>query len=116
MCTSTSADEESPIKGSPRMTTLKVPQVVPPPPHAMTPHWAILLAPQEAMVTSKTGEFDESVLLDGSELPAVYERLAELRKGRPPQAPLWPFTYQEFVEGWTRHSDLAGVAKRGAEP
>jgi len=58
------------------------------PPGDATPHWGLTLAPFERGVSSKTGKFDESILLDDVTIPWLGEalhrhsrsRMAELRE------------------------------------
>ena len=51
-------------------------------------NWALLLAPHEELKTSKTGEFDESVLLDGHLSIAIGKMLTRYTAGKTAATPL----------------------------
>ncbi|CAK0825147.1 unnamed protein product, partial [Prorocentrum cordatum] len=59
---------------------LRVAQLVPPLPGSGTKFWALLLAPEEEAIPTKTKEFDESILLDSPELrkfSSLFKRVSE---------------------------------------
>eukprot|EP00959_Pyramimonas_sp_CCMP1952_P474166 9502976-Pyramimonas_sp.AAC.1 len=63
-----------------------------PPAQGVTPHWAVLVHPQERLGRSKTGESDVSILLDSvwtMELNPLWERLRAVAGG----GALWDFDY-----------------------
>ena len=60
--------------------------------------WALLLHPTEGVKTSKTGEHDESMLLDSAGFEWMAQPLQELLARRPRDGPLWPFSHDEYVE------------------
>ena len=51
--------------------------------------WALLLARKEGLKTSKTGVFDESVLLDGHLSIAIVKVLTRYTAGKAATTPLW---------------------------
>ena len=96
---------------------LKVSQVVPPI-HpgggAARGVWAFIVRPyeEESSRPGKTGEFDESLLLDDSRLSFLDPFLEVLVQGRPPDSPLWPFTlaqHQQVLEECLQALGLTGL-------
>jgi hypothetical protein len=95
--------------------SLKRGQVISPQSASLTAHRAILLAPEEDAVTSKTMEFDESVLLDWPELWGLGRLLLQQcrRQGSLQQKDekdaLWGFDHKEYNKLFARASELAEV-------
>ena len=61
--------------------------------------WSVILFPEEEGRSSKTGQFNDSVLMDSAWLGFLktdYERMHNPRS----TAYCWPFTYQDFVKEW----------------
>ena len=72
-----------------------------PPRAGITDHWALLIAPQEREDRTKTGDFDDSVLLDTPFLKWVSQALEILKEG-PVDSPLWDFDYPELLAMFVR--------------
>ena len=72
-------------------------QLVPPRPEAgnYAVHWSIHLCPSEWLTPGKTGEFDETLLLDWPELRWVTP-LMQMLRARTPGVPVWPFDAVEL--------------------
>ena len=62
----------------------------------VTRFFSVLLFAEERGLPSKTGHFNDSVILDDPALPFLEPLLHELLKGDP-DAPLWDFNYGEYV-------------------
>ena len=79
-------------------------------PHAqgVTPFWALLLSPQEEMVAGKTGEFDESVLLDAPVLISLHSQLQTL-KARAKFGHLWSFSYADYLRTFHNLVELSNL-------
>ena len=94
---------------------LRVDQLVPPLPGSGTNFWALLLAPEEEAVPTKTKEFDESILLDNPELVCLYPRFSTLKK-RSGRDMVWSFDYRKFSSLFKRVSELAGLGQANLHP
>ena len=70
----------------------------------VTDHWAILLCAQEMAHPSKTGEYDDSVLLDSPYLLPWAKHLFQELKRQPKDQPLWDFDYSDFFHVFTQVS------------
>ncbi|CAK9106636.1 Uncharacterized protein SCF082_LOCUS49674 [Durusdinium trenchii] len=68
-----------------------------PPTSGVTGTWSILTSLTETSDISKTGTKDDAVLLDSPFLDFIEPVLRRLAKG-PPLAPVWTFTYPEYLE------------------
>ena len=71
--------------------------------------WSVILFPEEEGRSSKTGQYNDSILMDSSWLGFLnkdYEQMHDPRS----TACSWPFTYQQFVKEWK-----AVVAELGLE-
>ena len=81
------------------LTSLKVKQLVPPQRYggAHHRHWALVLHSQEAEIRSKTGRFDESIVLDGPLMAGIEPLLSALVADRPHADRLWPFSHAELL-------------------
>ena len=80
------------------LLSLRSQQLVRPVPEMGTAgqHWAVILGDFELGTPGKTGEFDESVVLDWHEL-AWMSPLLEQLKGRPPQVSIWQLDYAGYI-------------------
>ena len=78
---------------------LKASEIVPPVRGAgrRLQHWSLLLHPQEEQNPSKTGEYDEAIMLDNREFSDLRPALSLLRRRRP-SGPVFTFSYQEFAQ------------------
>ena len=63
----------------------------------ITSTWSLLMNPEERQVTSKTGDFDTSVLLDSPYLRGWSNSIFENLKEGDPTEDLWDFDYAEYV-------------------
>ena len=70
----------------------------------VTDHWAILLCAQEMAHPSKTGEYDDSVLLDNPYLLPWAKHLFKELKTQPKDQPLWDFGYSDHFHVFTQVS------------
>ena len=76
----------------------------------ITAHWSLLLFPQEAEKTSKTGSKDDSIAIDNKYMKWLNPVWAELSRGRGSDS-LWNFSYLELVK-----TLKAAVAATGVMP
>ena len=90
------------------LLSLRVGQVVSPVKGAGTKHWALLLAPEEECMSSKTQQFDESVLMDWPELPGL--------RGRPKEEMLWARSQKEYSTAFAKWAEVSGVHVLAAHP
>ena len=99
------------------LVQLRVTNLIEPCRGAGTISWAILIAPFLLGRTSKTKQFDESVLLDPPELrtPGALQALRRLLTAALARSPtggsLWPFDLKQFESLWQRVVELSGVAR-----
>ena len=91
------------------LLNLKQHQVVEPVRGSLTSSWSLLLSPQELGRGSKTNQFDESVLVDWKELPALNRALKCRKERLLKDDPLWPFEHKEFNKLFVRYSEHSGV-------
>ena len=98
------------------LVCLKRGQVVAPQSASFTNHWAVLLAPEEEAVTSKTQEFDESVLIDWPGLWGLYQLLRRHVAPLSATDALWTFDHKEYNMMFARVSELAEVNKLVPHP
>ena len=68
------------------------------------------------MRASKTSQFDESVLLDWPEVPALGRALRRLTQNRAEREPLWDFNVAEFNLDWKSDVDRAGLSVLSPHP
>ena len=94
---------------------LRVDQLIPPLPGSGTKFWALLLAPEEEAIPTKTQEFDESILLDSPELVYLYPRFSALKK-RSGRDLVWSFDYRKFSSLFKRVAELAGLGQAHLHP
>eukprot|EP00973_Karenia_brevis_P086830 12042837-Karenia_brevis.AAC.1 len=87
---------------------LLVLQMVPPVKVTGSKSWALLLSAAETHRPGKTGEIDETVMLDGALATSLNFVWADLTKGRIANERLWPFTPDEFA---TEFADTLNTAK-----
>ena len=76
----------------------------------MTNHWSVIIAPSDVGLPSKTGDTDDSVILDSDWIvPWIGDVLACLTQGDP-LSPLWNFTYAELSKEAQRVAHRFGVS------
>ena len=95
---------------------LKRGQVIAPQSASFTNHWALLLVPEEEVVTSKTKEFDESVLIDWPELWGLHRLLQRHAAPLGNDDAMWTFDHKEYNRMFGRVSELAEVNKLAPHP
>ena len=78
-------------------------------PTARAKFWALLLDPLEEGKPSKTGEFDNSVILDQPWVVQLSPALAELA-ARPATESVWPFDYGEYASQFRQASLALGIS------
>ena len=91
-------------------------QVIDPVRGSQTSHWALLLAPQEEKRSSKTNAFDESVLIDWLDLPALGRGLAWARRGKTARMSMWPYNQQQYNALFVRFAEMSGVSCLAPHP
>ena len=64
--------------------------------HGLKSSWALVLRPFEMGKAAKSGEYDESVMIDRPDLPWLDRYLAALRRQSPKKS-VWPFTQAEYA-------------------
>ena len=82
-------------------------QVVPP--VAGRTKWGFLLSPAEQQLGSKTGQLDESVLMDWDEVPGISRALRKRHRELKPIERFWPFTKEQITQSFKEDVDLSGV-------
>ena len=91
------------------LLSLTAAQVIPPT-SRRTGVWGFIIAPLESQRTSKTFQFDESVVLDWPEFPALGRALGRLLKGRTGEQAFWPFSRETFMQAWVKDGQESGVS------
>ncbi len=71
--------------------------------------WGLILHPSELLIRSKTGHWDESILLDSPYLEWLPPFLEVLTRGRDPSAPLWNFTHELLIATLKQAAAATGV-------
>ena len=71
--------------------------------------WGLLLSPEEEGRPGKTGQTDESLLLDWPETPSLGARLDELRKAAKPGTGLFGLDHKTFNQKFYQAAELTGV-------
>ena len=92
------------------LATLKAAQLIPPASGKTT--WGVLLAPSEEQIGSKTGQLDESVLMDWDEVPGIGRALQRRLEGLGPAEPLWPVEQDELMATFRGDVNCSGVHVR----
>ncbi|CAK0887653.1 unnamed protein product, partial [Prorocentrum cordatum] len=90
-------------------------QAVPPHPGTDAASWALLLAPAELSVASKTHEFDESLLLDNVEFCPLQD-FFHRAKAAPRTRPLWSFDSVTFSRNFAQLVELADLSNLRPHP
>ena len=72
----------------------------------ITKAWSLLLSPEEMEVTSKTGDFDVSLMLDSPYLLTWVGPLLQAMKKKSPELPLWDFTYSQYLNVFKKCSKM----------
>ena len=80
-----------------------------PPVRSATAEWTLLLSPEHLEHPGKTGEYDLSVSLDSSYLKPWCLSVFNLLKKQEPTAPLWDFSYGEYVKAFSLAAQRLGV-------
>ena len=84
-------------------------QVIRPHQESGASSWALLLAPPEELKTSKTCEFDESVLLDGHLSVALGRALTRCTAGKAATTSLWSRTQPKYAVAFAEWAETSGV-------
>ena len=95
---------------------LKRGQVIAPQSASFTSHRALLPAPEEDVVTSKTKGFDESVLTNWPELWGLHRFLRRHVAPLSEHDAMWTFDHKEYYKMFARVSELAEVNKLAPHP
>ena len=95
------------------LTGLLASQLVAPQPHGGKHFmfWAIVLHPSELLQRSKTGRWDESLLLDSPWMTWMSEILQLFKKLRGSEQSLWPFEHRELVTEFMLVANMLGLQK-----
>ena len=81
-----------------------------------TDHWCLLIRPEEVGVRTKTGDFDDSVVMDTEWTSAVMTPVLEtLSKGDPSEL-VFPFSYPCFCKEFKAVMKTLGLEKTGLVP
>ena len=93
------------------LTELKVQSLVQPAPlgGAHFRFWALRLFPEQGLVRSKTGNFDDAITLDHDFLSFAAPFFSLLSVDRPPSTRLWPFSHDQLREHLRRAVDHLGL-------
>ena len=75
----------------------------------ITKTWSLLLCPEEEQTSSKTGEYDVSILLDSPWLAGWAHQFFDCLKGSHASAPFWDFDYQEYQKVFKTVANTFGV-------
>ena len=78
-------------------------------------HWCLLLGPWETRRPTKSGVYDDSVLLDHPSLEWTLPLLAGLKQGAPDGC-IWPFTREAFTRSFGRAVRALGLRSWGFVP
>lgn len=89
--------------------------LIQPPPGSRPSHWSILLAPSQAVDPrpGKTGEYDESVVLDILEFEWLNAVFQQLKRSRQPQQKLFPMTSEEISAAFAESANRLGLHELG---
>ena len=79
-------------------------------------HWCLLLGPLETRRPTKSGVFDDSVLLDHPRLDWTLPLLAQLKSSGSPKECIWPFTRASFTRAFGRAVRALGLRSWGFVP
>ena len=79
-------------------------------PKGTEPHGALLLAPEEEGIPSKTRQFDESVILDRDDIPGLFTALSQQKARRHGATTLWSIGFQRYGELFKKYSAASGVS------
>ena len=71
--------------------------------------WAVLLFPEELPNRSKTGHFDEGMVLESDAVQSVGFALKKLKSQSVADGPLWPFSGPKFRRDFEEAASLAGL-------
>ena len=85
-------------------------------PRSSSQPWGILLAPQELGRTSKTKQFDESVLVDWKNIAGLRHALERLRTARRDEELLWHTSQAEYSKKFKLYAEMSEVHVLGAHP
>ncbi|CAE7628065.1 pksN [Symbiodinium sp. CCMP2592] len=80
-----------------------------PPVRSATAEWTLLLSPEHLETPGKTGEYDLSVSLDSSYLKPWSLSVFGLLKKQEPTAPLWDFSYGDYVKAFSLAAQGLGL-------
>ena len=78
--------------------------------------WATLLTLLKEVKASKTGEFDQNVLLDGHLSSALGKVLARCTTNKTSMTPLWSRSQTRYAEDFAKWAEVAGVNKITTHP
>jgi len=95
--------------------SLRVCDVVPPPPsasHSRHP-WSLILHPSEQLFPSKTGLFDEAILLDSPLFPWTADFLTAWTRGRPALERLVRIDYSDWSRAFLKAALAVGLSVLG---
>ena len=91
------------------LVSLKAAQIIQPTSQA-TGTWGILLSPSEHARASKTGQLDESVLVDWKAVPALGRALGARLKKLKATDSFWTFSRSELEAGFRADVERGGLA------
>jgi len=91
-------------------------QHIVPPTKSEPNKWGILIAPEELAVRSKTQQFDESVLLDWTWLPALGSWLKRLADSSEGKQTLFGYDHRSYTATFQRLAEVTGVSELRPHP
>lgn len=71
--------------------------------------WSLVLGPRDRGTPTKTGIYDDAVILDHEELAWIGPLLSGLVARHPGLEPLWDFDEHEFRTAFARAAELSGL-------
>ena len=74
-------------------------------------HASLLVHPWSHGRASKTGQFDESILLDSPSRPWLSKAVVQLKSKAPARGPLLPFSYEAWVVMWQQCGQMLGLPR-----
>ena len=92
---------------------LSAASLIPPTPLLGRATWGIVVSPTEEGKPTKTGEWDQSLLLDNPDFDWLDGPLRELFEGRDPRGSLWPFDMATYGKAFHTSLTELGIDSSG---
>ena len=93
------------------LSSLVVLQLVPPQIHGGRHFrfWSLLMSPEEQLIRSKGGRFDDSIPIDNNYFLPAGQFFQALTANRSMTDRLWPFSHQQLISAFKRAAMRTGV-------